>query len=106
LAALVTKLDQLTAKPLAVNLSDEQKAKLREQLDGLGKEKELSDDEAKKRLTAILEVVKGERATLEAAGYLWPGEQFRMPANVPNPFTEEANGKHLQALQDRVKAKE
>jgi hypothetical protein len=109
LATLVTKIDQLTKKPLVINLTDEKRTKLREQLQGLDKKEELSEVEAKKRLDAILEVVKEDRATLEAAGYRWPGEGgggFRPPSNDPNPFTSEQNGKHLKSLQEQVKAKE
>jgi hypothetical protein len=103
LATLVTKLDQLTQKPLSVNLTQEQRAKLREQLQGLEKEEALSEDDAKKRLDVILEILKGDRATLEAAGYRWPGAGGgRPPANVSNPFMTEENGKHLKSLQDQV----
>jgi len=108
LAALVAKLDQLTGKPLAVTLSAEQQAKLSEQLKGLEKEEKLSEEDAGKRLTAILEIVKGDRATLEAAGYRWPGPPggFQPPPDVPNPFKEEDNAEHLKALQQRVTKKE
>lgn len=104
LVALVTKLDQLTAKPLAVRLSDEQRAKLREQLQGLAEMEELDDEDAEKRLNAVLEIVKGERETLEAAGYRWPGQGagWRLPADAPNPFSHEENGKHLKSLQEHL----
>jgi hypothetical protein len=110
LASLVAKIDQLTQKPLTINLTDEKRAKLREQLQGLDTKEELSEEEAKKRLDAILEVVKEDRATLEAAGYRWPGQGgggggMRLPPMDPNPFTNEQNGKHLKSLQDQVKAK-
>jgi hypothetical protein len=108
LAELVVKLDQLTGKPLGVTLSAEQQAKLCEQLHGLEKQETLSEEDAGKRLTAILEIVKDDRATLEAAGYRWPGPPggFQPPPDVPNPFKEEANGEHLKALQQRVTKKE
>ncbi len=108
LAGLVTKIDQLTQKPLSVSLNDEKRAKLREQLAGLDKMEELSDDEAKKRMDAILEVVKDDRATLEAAGYRWPGQAgggrggMASPQPAPNPFTTAPNSKHLKSLQQRV----
>jgi hypothetical protein len=104
LAALVAKLDQLTGKPLAVQLSDEQRAKLREQLEGLDAKDELSDDDAKKRLDAVLDIVKDDRETLEAAGYRWPGQQggFRPPADTPNPFKEGQNAQHLKSLHEQL----
>jgi hypothetical protein len=109
LAALVTKLDQLTGKPLSVSLNEEQQAKLREELKGLDEKDDLSDDEAKKHLDSILEIVKGDKDTLEAAGYRWPGQRdgggSRAPAEVPNPFKEEDAGKHLKALREQLKAK-
>lgn len=93
LAGLVVKLDQLTQKPLTVSLSAEQRGKLAALLEGLDKEETLSEDEAKKRLDAILEIVKDDRKTMEAAGYRWPGEGggFRRPSDAPNPFKEEEN---------------
>jgi hypothetical protein len=108
LASLVAKLDQLTRKPLAVNLTEEQRAQVREQLKGLGDADDLSDDDAKKRLDTVLDVVKDQRETLEAAGYRWPGQQGggRPPADAPkNPFKDEANGKHLKSLEDQLEKK-
>ena len=109
LAALVVKLDQLTHKPLAVTLSDEQRRKLREQLRGLDEKDELGEEDARARLDAALQVVEGDRETLEAAGYRWPGQQGgapRPPADAPNnPFKEGANAQHLKSLQEQVRAK-
>jgi hypothetical protein len=102
LAALVTKLDQLSGKPLQLTLSAEQKQKVGEQLQKLDEEKELKDDDAKKRLDTLLTLLTDQRATLEAAGYRWPGAGQggggRPPAEQPNPFTEEANAHHLKSL--------
>src|SRR5438046_2506304 len=50
LASLVTKLDQLTRKPLTVSLNEEQRKKLREQLRGLDESEDLAEEDAKKRL--------------------------------------------------------
>jgi hypothetical protein len=105
LVGLVTKLNQLTLKPLTVNLKNEQQQKLHDKLQGLGELDELSTDDAKKRLDAILEIVKDDKDVLEAAGYRWPGEGgggFRPPADVPNPFKEDKNSTHLKALQERL----
>jgi hypothetical protein len=108
LATLVAKLDQLTQKPLAVNLTEGQRAKVREQLKGLGDADDLSDEDAKTRLDALLDVVKDQKDTLQAAGYRWPGEQGggRPAADAPkNPFKEEANGKHLKSLEEQMDKK-
>ncbi len=91
LASLVSKLDQLSVKPIKLELSDEQKKKIDEQIQGLDKAAELKDEDAKKKLDALLVVVKDQRATLEEAGYRWPGQGggFRRPASPPpNPFKE------------------
>jgi gas vesicle protein len=103
LASLVTKLDQLTEKPLTIKLSDEQKAKIAEQLAGLDKAEDLADGDAKMRMDAILDVVKGDRAVLEAAGFIWPGGGMRTPPqDSPNPFSSEENANRLKALQART----
>src|SRR5262245_27397638 len=90
LASLVAKLDQLTRKPLTVTLSDEQRQKLHQLLQGLDEKEDLDETEAKKCLEAVLEIVKEDRDNLEAAGYRWPGQRaaFRPPADPPNPFRE------------------
>jgi hypothetical protein len=60
-------------KPLVVTLDDDQKAKVQEQLKGLESMEELTAEEAKTRLDALLAIVEDQRETLEAAGYRWPG---------------------------------
>jgi hypothetical protein len=105
LATLVAKLEQLTGKPLALHLNEDQRAKLRKQLDGLDAKKTLTDEDAKKRLDAILDIVKKDKATLEAAGYRWPGPGgggLGQRANAPNPFKVEPNDKRLKSLQDQL----
>lgn len=105
LASLVAKLDQLSQKPLAVNLNEDQRSKLVEQLKGLEDKADLPEEEAKKRLDAILEIVKSEKETLESAGYRWPGQRGgggRPAADVANPFKDEQNNKHLKSLQDSL----
>jgi hypothetical protein len=106
LAQLVTKLDVLTAKPLSIELTNDQRTKVREQIKGLASAEELSDDEATKRLNALLELLKDQKATLEAAGYRWPGEGggfggFGAP-QPPNPFKEGKDAEHLKDLDERL----
>jgi hypothetical protein len=113
LVVLVNKLEALTGKSITVKLNEDKQKKLAEQLQGLEDKEELSEDDAKKRLDAILEIVKDDKATLEAAGYRWPGER---PASggfgggpgggpsqtPPNPFKVGDNNKHLKSLQEEV----
>ena len=129
LATLVTKLDQLTRKPLTVSLSEEQRTKLRERLRGLEEKEVLAEEDAKKRLDAILEIVQSDRENLETAGYRWPGQPRAggggggppraggggggggppragggggAPPERPNPFKDEQNGKHLKSLDQQL----
>lgn len=110
LTTLVNKLDQLTGKPLAVSLTEEQSRKVREQLAGLSDKDELSDEDAKKKLDTILEVIANQKEVLESAGYRWPGQPpaigggNRPPGGeVPaNPFKDEQNGGRLKSLQERL----
>jgi hypothetical protein len=109
LATLVTKLNQLTEKPLTIELTKDQKAKVQELIKGLAEAEELAEDDAKKRLDALLEVLKESKATFEAAGYRWPGGQGGggmmggMPSTPPNPFKEGAPSEHLKSLEARLK---
>jgi hypothetical protein len=98
LVLLVGKLDRLTRKPLSVSLDHDRKVKAREQLQGLADPQELSQDQAQKRLDALLELLKDQRETLEAAGFRWPGTGFTPPSDVPNPFKEEKTAKPLASL--------
>ncbi len=99
LATLVGKLQQLTDKPLTVTLTEEQRTVIREQIKDLEDKKELTEDDAKTRLDAILKAVEGSRPTLEAAGFRWPGAGPAMPSNTPNPFQDDDNHDRLRALQ-------
>jgi hypothetical protein len=102
LVTLVDKLDVLTNKPLAIDMPPEKKAKVAELLRGLDQKTDLTEEEAKAKLDALGEQLKDYKATLEAAGYRWPGDTPpRPPGNAGNPFKEEA-GQHLKALQERL----
>ncbi len=104
LAAFVAKLDVLTRKPLTVKLTTDQKAKVREQLEGLEDKEELSEEDAKKTLNALLEIVKENKETLEAAGYRWPGQGGTPPpSDIPNPFKEKGDGDHLKSLRGQLR---
>ncbi len=112
LATLVDKLDVLTRKPLAVDLEGDKKKQVLEQLRDLGEKDELTDADAKAKLDALLKVLEPDRATLEAAGYNWPGGggggrggrggRGRGGEPPPNPFKLEENREHLKSLQQRL----
>jgi len=103
LATLIDKLDVLTSKPLAIELTPDKKVKVAELLKGLDDKAELSDEDAKQKLDALLAEVQDQKRTLEAAGFRWPGEGGgRAGAAPPNPFMDEANSQHLKALQERL----
>jgi hypothetical protein len=99
LAQLAATLDRLTGKPPPFTLSDAEKAKVLEQFKGLAKLEELSEEDAKKRMGALMTELKDHAATLKEAGFN-PGQGARPP--VPNPFAEEENKKHLEALEKRL----
>ena len=104
LAALIAKLDQLTNANLTLKLTDEQRATIREQLKDLSEQEEVTDEDAKKRLDAILDSLKDQRQVLEAAGYFWPGTPF--PKNAPagsNPFRVGPDSAKLNSLQEKLK---
>jgi hypothetical protein len=116
LIQLITKLDQLTEKPLVVTVSDDQKAKVAEQLKELDSMYALPDDQAKARLDALLAIFEDQRETFEAAGYRWPGGGGRggpggggpgggggLGGGEPlNPFATGPNADHLTALNTRM----
>jgi hypothetical protein len=106
LVTLINKLDLLTGKPLTLNLDATQKEQIGKQLEGLELAEELSNEQAKERLDAVLAVLKDQRETLEAAGYIWPGKGggFKAPPALPgNPFREEGIGQQLQSLRAHLK---
>jgi hypothetical protein len=104
LAAFVGKLDLLTSKPLAIDLADDKKTKVAQVLQGLDKQDTLSEEDAKKKLDALEDQLKDYKDTFLAVGFRWPSESgsARPPATSPNPFKDEANSRHLKALQERL----
>lgn len=104
LVTLVTKLDQLSSKPLHLTLDAEQKKKVDEQLQELDKEKELKAEDAQKRLDALKKLLTQDQlVALDVAGYRWPssgqGGGGRPPAaDQANPFTQKENADHLKSL--------
>ncbi|HTH47491.1 MAG TPA: hypothetical protein VMB21_08275 [Candidatus Limnocylindria bacterium] len=109
LTQLIGKVDTLTAKPLTIQLTPEQKKKVQEQITGLDAKVKLSSDEAKAKLDALLDSLKDHKAMLVAAGFFWPGEpgggggRGGGPGGKvdpdDNPFKSTANGQHVKALE-------
>jgi len=108
LTSLVAKLDLLTAKPLAINLTDAQKEKVRKQLQGLRKSDMLNENDARKKVDALQDILKDHKDALTAVGYRWPGQGGRSGGGMkpPNPFKADEDGKHLKALEDRLAKKD
>jgi hypothetical protein len=105
LVALVSKLDLLTDKPLAIELSEEQRKEVREQLNGLADAEDLSEDDARARVAALHEVLKDQLDKLEAAGYRRGAAAGFPPGPTKpdaNPFKADQNATHLKALKGRL----
>jgi hypothetical protein len=130
LVNLVEKLELVANKPITVELTDEQRKQVLEQLKGLKEIEDLKEDEAKKRLDALLEVLEKHKETLQTVGFRWPGAGGGGPGgggpggfggggfggggggfggggpqDAPNPFKEEKDAKVLNALESRLGGK-
>jgi hypothetical protein len=105
---LVAKLDELTADAGKLELTDDQRVKVRDQLIALAVPDYLGDSVAKEHMTGILKVLENHRPTLEAAGFKWPAANYNPNVRPnPNPFKEGEPAKHLKSLQERLgKAKQ
>jgi hypothetical protein len=97
LALLVAKLDRLTAPPARLTLNQEERKQVLSQLEGLADSKSISEDQAQKRLDALFDILKEHQKTLLSADFPWPGSERRA-----NPFLEEENGAHLNALKAKL----
>ena len=94
LVGLINALDTVADRPIAVNLTPENRAAIVEQLKGLDAAAEIKDEDAKAKLEAIQKIVEKDRQALEAVGYRWvmpdgktnapPKGAF--PKDAPNPF--------------------
>jgi hypothetical protein len=104
LESLIVKLDLLTQKLLKIELSKEQAKKVGEEVRELAKA-DLTDDDAKKHLDRLLEVLGDQKETLTAAGFRWPsaqGDAKGGPGGGGAPVDME---KHLKSLQQRLDSK-
>ena len=105
LVSLVTRLNQLTGPPLKIELNDERKSEVAEQLKDLHSLEELSDDVATQRLNALLDIFKDDRPTLEKAGFSMGGSGLGALAKEKNPFNTDAVKDVLKSMQERVGVK-
>jgi len=109
LAALVNALDSLSEKPITINLSDEDRKGIAQQLQGLDAATEIKDADAKAKLEAIQAIVLKQRQSLETIGYRWvlDGKTANrtFPKDSPNPFKEGADAERLKSLMERLNKK-
>jgi hypothetical protein len=104
LAGLVLKIDQLTDKPLKLELTPELRKEISVQIEGLREMQQLTDEEARKRHDALLKLLEPQRAVLEAAGFRWPGTGGGGPlGETPNPFREDNHADALERVLGRMK---
>jgi hypothetical protein len=97
LVSLVAKLDRLSGQPGKLSMNKEERQNVLRQVQDLAELKTLSEDEAKKRLDALLDVLKEHKEILVAADFPWPGSP-----RLANPFVEDGNRAHLNALRARL----
>jgi hypothetical protein len=105
LTGLVAALDSLTAKPVEIKLSDEQKSALVKALKDIDPEADMTDEEAGKKLETLMKVIEAHKDELEAVGYHWPTTLPPRPLSNTNPFAEDPNKEHLKQLSERVQKK-
>ena len=130
LTNLVSKLDLLTGKPLAIALSADQKKQVVDQLKGLEDKEELTEEDAQACLKSLLGAFETNKDVLEAVGFRWPteggpgggqkppatgrspgggppgaGPPGGGPPEPPNPFKDDANSKALKSLRDKAEKK-
>ncbi len=108
LTQLIAKLDLLTHKP-PLPLTAEQKMKMKSLLADIDAAEDMSQDDAKTRLDALLAVLEENKLTVQAAGFPWPGAVAPPQSKqTPNPFKSgpaSIEVIHLKALRDHLDAK-
>jgi hypothetical protein len=120
LASLVEKLELVANKPVTIELNDAERKQVLEHLKGLKDVEDLPEEDAKKRLDALLLLLEKQKDTLQLVGFRWPGAGGGPGGgggfggggftsgpggggqDVPNPFKEEARAKALEALESRL----
>jgi hypothetical protein len=94
LALLVAKLDELSAQPVALNLTDKQRGELQERLTQVEDIDQMNDEAVQKHLDALLKVLEPNKGALEAVGFHWPGA-----ADVP---TQQTHSPHVKSLRESL----
>jgi hypothetical protein len=109
LNTLIEKLDLLTTRPLTLTLDAAQKKQIREQLEALSQEAKVSDEDAQKRLDALLAVLKDQKEPLAAVGFRWPGADATpgpplgmIIGMMPNPFRDGPTAGKMKSLEARL----
>src|SRR5436190_16361301 len=107
---LIDTLDRVLDRQVAVTLSADDRAAVAAQLKGLDDAKEVTNDEAKAKLDAILQVVEKDRPALEATGYRWPvaGPKDADPPRTgatSNPFQIPQTAAKIRSLTERLQNK-
>jgi len=99
LVSIIAKIDVLVEPP-KFKLTDEQKTKLLGALKDLDTLDKLDDEEAQKRLKVIHDVLKDDKAALEAVGHAFAPPSLGPPTDkeLDNPFSEEKLGNRLKAV--------
>jgi hypothetical protein len=109
LASLITKLDLLTHERPVVQLDAEQKRQIRKQIEKLEDKEDLSEEDAKKKLDAVVAILHDDqKRTLNEAGANLPGQQGGNRGRgepPPNPFKEGQPNQHLKSLSNQLEDK-
>ncbi|HZV05672.1 MAG TPA: hypothetical protein VE999_11370 [Gemmataceae bacterium] len=109
LASLITKLDLLTHERPVVQLDAEQKRQIRKQIEKLDDKEDLSEEEAKKKLDAMVGILHDDqKKILSEAGANLPGQQGGNRGRgeaPPNPFKEGQPNQHLKSLSNQLEDK-
>ena len=116
LVSVLNKLDLVTSgNGLKVTMDAEQKRKVREQIQKLDEVDNLSEDEAKAKLDAVLNsLTQEQRDTLSEAGANWGQQAGNRGGGLggggggdaqSNPFKEGQAKQHLKSLRDHMEEK-
>jgi hypothetical protein len=109
LVSLITKLDLVTSNGgLKVTMDPEQRRKVREQIQKLEDVKDLSNEDAKAKYDAVLEVLNEEqkKTLTEAGANLGQRGGTRGGGDPPpNPFKEGQANQHLKSLREHMEDK-
>jgi hypothetical protein len=105
LGSLIATLDNLTGKPLTIDLTDEQRTRIATELEGL--EWPPTEIVAMNKLSSILSILERDRETLETVGFRYPITDVTqtMPDHDLRRATLGANVKHLNSLREKLTAK-